>query len=57
MKKIKILFILIALMSIQSCSILQEYGDNFMENTGHEKHCYENNAGEQNCYWQRKPGW
>lgn len=37
MKKIKILFILIALMSIQSCDVLQAYGDQFMYNAGYNK--------------------
>lgn len=56
MKKIKILFILIALMSIQSCDVLQEYGDQMMYNAGYHKTCYEDyDTGKiTECKWDTR---
>lgn len=51
----KVLIVIATLMFVQSCDILQEYGDNFMRNTGNEKKCFiSGTTGEQICYWQRK---
>ena len=52
----KVLIVIAILMFIQSCSILQEYGDNFMRNTGNVKDCYiDNQTGKQHCFWKRDP--